>query len=53
MYAALSRVLYLWNLEEQRGRGFKVFVLSEAKAESHKVKWGAPFMGELTRQVFY
>ena len=30
MYAALSKGLYLWDLEEQRGRGFKVIVWREA-----------------------
>ena len=38
MYAALSYLLYLWDLEEQRGRGFKVIVGREAEGGSHTVK---------------
>ena len=49
MYAALQYLLYLWDLEEQRGRGFKLIVWREAKGGSHKVKGrGALFIGELT-----
>ena len=33
MYAALSKWLYLWDLEEQGGRGFKVIVWREAGGE--------------------
>ena len=33
--------------------GFKVIVWMEAEGVSHKKSKGAPFMGELTPQVFY
>ena len=31
MYVALSQLLNLWDLEEQRGRGFKVIRRREGK----------------------
>ena len=31
MYLALSYLLYLWDLEEQRGRGFKAIKQREEK----------------------
>ena len=31
MYVALSYLLYLWDLEEQRGRGFKAIKRREEK----------------------
>ena len=54
MYAALSWLLYLWDLQGQRGRGFKVIVWREAKGgKSQNQREGDTFYGELTPQVFY
>ena len=31
MYVAFSQLLYLWDLEEQRGRGFNVIIRREGE----------------------
>ena len=36
MYVAWSQLLFLWDLEEQRGKEFKVMILRETGGESQK-----------------
>ena len=47
MYAALSQLLYLWDLEEQRGRGVKVIVWREAEGgkPQNQMGGGGTFYG--------
>ena len=42
MYVAFSQLLYLWDLEEQRGRGFNVIIRREGeKPQKDEILWGA------------
>ena len=50
MYAALSQLLYLLDLKEQRGRGFKFILWTEAKGRNYKdffSKGGGSFCREV------
>ena len=57
MYAVLSQLLYLWHLEEQRGREGLSHRIKRScgRGEPHtKSKGGgAIFMREMTPQLFY
>ena len=58
MYVALSYLLYLWNLEEQTGRGFsKLSYRGKGKNHKHQEEllWGTikKLPKELTTELLY
>ena len=52
MYVALSQFLYLWELEEQRGRGLKVIISREGDQATYKTPQKVNPSTSLSESVF-